>query len=51
MLEDVCYCPNGSLIAGFEKTIKGPKIIFWEKNGLRHGELNLDIQDYNLKNL
>ena len=45
MLEDVCYQPNGSLIAGFEKSITFSKLIFWEKNGLRHGELNLDIEE------
>ena len=31
------YQPNGSLIAGFE----GNQIIFWEKNGLRHGQFEV----------
>ena len=48
----VAYQPNGSLIAGIEKstiTVNGPEpktyekvqVVFWEKNGLRHGEFSL----------
>ena len=38
--------PNGSLVAGFQnrKLPNGqiqPEIIFWERNGLRHGEFVL----------
>ena len=38
--------PNGSLVAGFmRKELPGgkisPQIIFWERNGLRHGEFDL----------
>jgi len=44
------YQPNGSLIAGVErssvqvegdKTVERVQVVFWEKNGLRHGEFNL----------
>jgi hypothetical protein len=31
---EVAFQPNGSCICGIENN----KIIFWEKNGLRHGE-------------
>ena len=42
----VCFMPNGSLVAGFQnrKLPNGqiqPEIIFWERNGLRHGEFVL----------
>jgi elongator complex protein 1 len=35
--------PNGSLVTGFQRRILpngkiSPEIIFWERNGLRHGE-------------
>lgn len=43
MGELCCWQPAGGLIAGYDK--KGPKdpyrVIFWEKNGLRHLEFNL----------
>ena len=44
----VCFQPNGSLIAGFQireladKTHKH-EIIFWESNGLRHGNFELPL--------
>lgn len=40
MNAEVVYQPNGSLIAGVE----GKSIIFWEKNGLRHGSFAIDNQ-------
>ena len=38
--------PSGSLVTGFQKRVLpngkiSPEIIFWEKNGLRHGEFVL----------
>jgi len=38
--------PNGSLVTGFNKKILPngqiqPEIVFWERNGLRHGEFIL----------
>ena len=38
--------PNGSLVAGFQKRMLpggqiSPEIVFWERNGLRHGEFVL----------
>jgi hypothetical protein len=38
--------PNGSLIAGFQNRRlpngqANPEIIFWERNGLRHGQFTL----------
>ena len=38
--------PNGSLVTGFSKKILpngqiSPEIVFWERNGLRHGEFTL----------
>jgi len=38
--------PNGSLVAGFQKRALpngqvNPEIVFWERNGLRHGEFDL----------
>ena len=38
--------PDGNLICGYEKSEdkKTHKLIFWEKNGLRHGEF--DLPDY-----
>ena len=40
------FMPSGSLVAGFmQRTLPNksisPEIVFWEKNGLRHGEFNL----------
>lgn len=42
----VAMMPSGSLIAGFQITQNGNEetkheIIFWEKNGLRHGQIEL----------
>lgn len=42
----IAMMPNGSLIAGFQVTVEEGKddkseIIFWEKNGLRHGQIEL----------
>jgi len=37
MSTPVAFMPNGSLITGVWEN----KIIFWEKNGLRHGDLTL----------
>lgn len=44
----VCMMPNGSLVTGFQKRILpngkvNPEIIFWERNGLRHGEFILPL--------
>lgn len=38
--------PNGSLVTGFQKRVLpneqiSPEIVFWERNGLRHGEFVL----------
>lgn len=33
--------PNGSLTVGSVETEKSSKLIFWEKNGLLHGEFAL----------
>lgn len=38
--------PSGSLVTGFQRRVLpngsiSPEIIFWEKNGLRHGEFTL----------
>jgi len=40
------FMPSGSLVAGFQNRIKSdkqvnPEIIFWERNGLRHGQFSL----------
>lgn len=42
----VCFMPNGSYVTGFQRRRQidnklNPEIIFWEKNGLRHGEFDL----------
>lgn len=49
----ICFIPNGSLTAGYERRksteeeIKNgaedvlSQVIFWEKNGLRHGEFKI----------
>ena len=42
----ICFMPNGSVVAGFScwKMANGEllrEIIFWEKNGLRHGEFSM----------
>ena len=42
----LCLMPSGSLVTGFQKRVLpngkiSPEIIFWEKNGLRHGEFVL----------
>jgi elongator complex protein 1 len=41
----VSWQPSGSVIAGVDYQLKGTdrqyRIIFWEKNGLRHLEFNL----------
>lgn len=52
----MCFMPNGSLVAGFQKRpIPGGKvskeIAFWEKNCLRHGEFVLPDQDLNVLHL
>lgn len=49
----ICFMPNGSLVAGFQKRpAAGGKIskeiAFWEKNLLRHGEFVLPDQDQNI---
>ena len=41
-----CIMPNGSLVTGFQNRVMPnkdiqPEIIFWERNGLRHGEFVL----------
>jgi elongator complex protein 1 len=49
--------PSGSLVAGFQRRVLpngqiSPEIIFWERNGLRHGEFVLtDDQDAQVKHL
>ena len=42
--------PSGSLVAGYsERTLPNgsvlKEIVFWERNGLRHGEFQLPIQE------
>lgn len=42
--------PSGSLVAGYsERTLPNgsvlKEIVFWERNGLRHGEFLLPIQE------
>lgn len=42
----ISFMPNGSLVAGFQRRVLpngqlNPEIIFWERNGLRHGEFDL----------
>lgn len=42
----ICMMPNGSLITGFMRRPLpngkiSPEIVFWERNGLRHGEFTL----------
>jgi len=42
----VCFMPNGSLVAGFQRRVLpngqlNPEIMLWERNGLRHGEFDL----------
>ena len=46
----VSFMPSGSLVAGYSKrtlpngeTLR--EIIFWERNGLRHGEFTLSSKD------
>jgi len=46
----ICFMPSGSLVAGYQrKKVKDDKnenqIVFWEKNGLRHGEFILPDED------
>ena len=45
MLDLVSWQPSGGIIAGVDYSTKEEKkafrIIFWEKNGLRHLEFNL----------
>lgn len=41
--KQICFMPNGSLVAGFSQRLLpngqvSREIIFWERNGLRHGE-------------
>ena len=45
--------PSGSLVAGYsERTLPNgsvlKEIVFWERNGLRHGEFQLPIQEEGL---
>eukprot|EP01117_Protostelium_nocturnum_P005632 TRINITY_DN2032_c1_g1_i4.p1 TRINITY_DN2032_c1_g1~~TRINITY_DN2032_c1_g1_i4.p1 ORF type:complete len:1263 (-),score=561.83 TRINITY_DN2032_c1_g1_i4:48-3836(-) len=41
-VEDVLYWkPSGQLIASFQNTAQKQQIIFYERNGLRHGEFSL----------
>ena len=42
------FMPSGSLVAGYsERTLPNgsvlKEIVFWERNGLRHGEFQLPI--------
>jgi len=42
--------PNGSLVTGFQRRILpngkiSPEIVFWERNGLRHGEFVMPKAD------
>ncbi len=48
--KSVSFMPSGSLVAGFSKrtlpngeTLR--EIVFWERNGLRHGEFTLSSTD------
>ena len=42
--------PNGSLTVGSVETEERSKLIFWEKNGLLHGEFELpDLMGTTLK--
>jgi elongator complex protein 1 len=53
----VSFMPSGSLVAGFSsRTLPGGQVsrevIFWERNGLRHGEFPMpDKQGLVVKNL
>jgi len=38
---EIEWIPNGSLMVGVEVKNNEQKIIFWEKNGLNHGEFIL----------
>ena len=49
----ICFMPSGSLAAGYQRVpAKDGKvenqIVFWEKNGLRHGEFTLPDEDYSV---
>ncbi|EGR32772.1 inhibitor of kappa light polypeptide gene enhancer in b- kinase complex-associated protein, putative [Ichthyophthirius multifiliis] len=39
----VCWQPTSNLIVGYDFFKNNTRIIFWEKNGLRHGEFILNI--------
>lgn len=41
MEAEIEWIPNGSLMVGSESCENEQKIIFWEKNGLNHGEFIL----------
>ena len=41
MRGEIEWIPNGSLMIGVESDKEGLRIIFWEKNGLNHGEFLL----------
>ena len=51
-----CIMPNGSLVTGFSKKVLPngqtiPEIVFWERNGLRHGEFVLPHQESDGKSI
>lgn len=44
----VSWRPHGNLIAGVKRSLDGPaklEVVFFERNGLRHGEFDLRLQE------
>lgn len=52
----ICFMPSGSFAAGYQRVTKEGglvenQIVFWEKNGLRHGEFTLPDENYSVVHL
>jgi elongator complex protein 1 len=47
LLNGVAYQPSAGYIGGFERSGSSTRVIFWEKNGLRH--LEFDLPDFGLQ--